>query len=118
MRKPMRWGPAAAVRCQPSPADCRIGEWEDSLRRTVGAIALMTRPGLFAICLEAASTPDTVSEDQATGWQSNTAVQVWRASSLLSCLRTARACASSRSCRTWMLVRSAGLRTEIQPWEA
>ena len=46
------------------------------------------------------------------------ALQVWRASSLRSCRRTARACASSRSCRTWTLVRSAGLRTETQPSEA
>ncbi len=50
----------------PHPASGRT-----PIRRTVGAIALMTRPGLFAICLDAASTPDTVSEDEVSGWRSN-----------------------------------------------
>jgi hypothetical protein len=71
VRKPMRWGPAAAVRCQLSPADCRIRRVEGPHQEDGRAIALMTRPGLSAICLDAASTPDTVSEDEASGWRSN-----------------------------------------------
>jgi hypothetical protein len=52
--------------CGSLPAEPGSPPHPASGRTAVTAMALMRRLGLLAICLNAASTPDTVSEDEAS----------------------------------------------------